>query len=149
MRFRLMILMAAVLLLSGGCVKSVETDYAAPDLGITLRAEDVTPAGMTLVCSQKGGEVTGELLTGSWYQLEKAGDGGWVPLEYIVEGDAVWDSVGIMVPMDDTAKWPVDWTWLYGEIPPGEYRLCKEFLDLREPGDYGRTLGYAEFTLKG
>lgn len=39
------------------------------DWGIALSVKDVTPTGMTLVCSQSGGEITGELQCGSDYSL--------------------------------------------------------------------------------
>lgn len=35
-----------------------------PNWGISLSASDVTPAGMTLICSQSGGDITGTLMTG-------------------------------------------------------------------------------------
>lgn len=128
-----------------GCTKSVETDYAAPDLGIMLTAKDVTASGMTVVCTQSGGEVTGELNTGSWYRLESM-DG--KELDYIIDGEVGWDSIAYFVPMEDTVEWTVDWTWLYGELPSGDYRFCKEFMDFRGAGDFDRTLACAEFTIK-
>ncbi|MBR6789557.1 MAG: hypothetical protein IKM31_01670 [Oscillospiraceae bacterium] len=145
---KLLIPAAAAVLLAGGCMKRVETDYAAPDLGITLTVKDVTAAGLTVVCDQAGGEVTGELLTGSWYRVESLESGAWTPLEYVPEGDVAWDSVAYPVMTDGRTEWPVDWEWLYGGLMPGEYRICKEFMDLREPGDFDRTLAFAEFTIE-
>ena len=39
--------------------------------GIILTAENITSTTLTLVCTQSGGEPTGELETGSWFILEK------------------------------------------------------------------------------
>ena len=44
-------------------------DEGFPDWGITLSVKDVTDSGLTLVCTQSGGELTGELQTGSDYKL--------------------------------------------------------------------------------
>ena len=143
---RFLPLLAGCIFLAG-CMKGVETDYAAPeyDLGVALTAEDVTATGMTLVCTQTGGEVTGELNTGDWYRVESMD--GKEP-DYIIDGEVGWDSIAYFVPMESTVEWTVDWTWLYGELPSGDYRFCKEFMDFRGAGDFDRTLAYAEFTIK-
>lgn len=145
MKHRKILLPLMLMLTLTGCTKGVETDYAAPDLGIMLTAKDVTPAGMTVVCTQSGGEVTGELNTGSWYRLESM-DG--KELDYVVEGDAAWTSEACIVFRNAQTEWAIDWTWLYGELPPGDYRICKEFMDFRGAGDFDRALAYAEFTVE-
>ncbi|MBQ4051681.1 MAG: hypothetical protein IJD13_08620, partial [Oscillospiraceae bacterium] len=139
MRKRMILFSVILGLVLAGCAKSVETDYADPDLGITLTAKNVTPCGMTVVCTQSGGEATGELNTGSWYRLESMD--GKEP-DYIVDGEIGWDSMAYFVPMEDTVEWTIDWAWLYGELPSGEYRICKEFMDFRETGDFDKTLVY-------
>ncbi len=56
--------------------------YTSP-LGVTLTAEDVTPNGLTLVCTQSGGAPTGELQTGSRFWLEVYSESNWFPVKTI------------------------------------------------------------------
>lgn len=41
----------------------------------------------------------------------------------------------------------VDWEWLYGKLSAGDYRMVKEALFVRSPGDYDKFPLYAAFTL--
>ncbi|MBQ3028731.1 MAG: hypothetical protein IJD26_06590, partial [Lachnospiraceae bacterium] len=52
-------------------------DEGFPDWGLTLSVKDVTPSGCTLVCTQSGGSPTGELQTGTDYNLIVLRDGVW------------------------------------------------------------------------
>lgn len=45
-----------------------------PDWGIRLNVENVTPTGITIVCSQSNVDVNEELSTGSYYSLSKYED---------------------------------------------------------------------------
>ena len=116
--------------------------------GIVLAAEDVTPTGMTLVCTQSGGRYTGELQTGSPFSLEQEVNGAWLPVD-TKSGllDWAWTMEGWMIRPDDTTKWDVNWDFLYGELEPGLYRIQKEIMNFRGPGDYTQKLYYAEFAI--
>ena len=50
-----------------------ETSY---DWGITLTAENRTPTGCTLICTQNSGNAA-RLLTGTYYFITKQQTGGW------------------------------------------------------------------------
>lgn len=117
--------------------------------GLTLTAENVTAKGLTIVCTQAGGEVTGELETGSWYTVQRLVNGAWETVEYteIDEDQVGWTAEAWFIPLNDTTEWKVDWTWLYGELPAGEYRIGKEIVDFREAGDYDEAVLYTEFTI--
>ena len=52
-------------------------EFSIENLGITLHAEDVTPDGLTLVCTQDG-TPWGEILTGAPWSLEQWTGDGWV-----------------------------------------------------------------------
>ena len=118
--------------------------------GITLTAEEVTAEGITLVCTQSGGEADGELSTGSAYIIERRVKGKWKKVEYtaIDEDQVAWTTEAWLVPMEETARWQVDWTWLYNELPAGEYRIGKSFSNWRAPGDYDEVMLYASFTVE-
>jgi hypothetical protein len=39
----------------------------------------------------------------------------------------------------------VDWEWLYGNLDNGEYRIVKNVLDFKAPGDFDTHYLAAEF----
>lgn len=48
-----------------------------------LTAKNITPSGLTIVCTQQDGEPTGELQTGSYYGLEMLQDGEWIAVDLL------------------------------------------------------------------
>lgn len=113
-------------------------------LGVTLHAEAVTDKGMTLVCTQSGGNPSGELQTGMAVCLEQKDEkGAWQEVEFY-EAEPVWTDEALMIPRDDTVRWEVDWSWLYGSLPDGTYRLSKEIMDFRGTGDYDTYILYTD-----
>ena len=107
----------------------------AKDWGIVLSAKDVTPVGMTLVISQSGGEVSGQLEYGEAFALETLADGAWEAVPYAVPGDSVaWQAIAYLLPPDKESEMEISWEYLYGSLPAGNYRLSKEFTDFRESG---------------
>lgn len=120
------------------------------DWGITLTAENVTPTGLTIICTQSGGDSAGELQTGSYYIVQKLVEGQWEPVEYteIDEEQVGWTSEAWLIPMDSSVEWEVDWQWLYGELPAGQYRIGKKIMDFVETGNYEKAMFFAEFTIE-
>ena len=117
--------------------------------GITLRLEDITTTGAIIKCEQFGGGATGELQTGSWYIIEKwSEENGWEESAYVIDGEIGWTSEPWLIMKDEVVEWEVNWEWLYGELPVGKYRIGKQIMDWRAPGDYDTVLYYAEFELR-
>ena len=115
--------------------------------GLTLTARDVTPTGLTLVVTQFGGEVRGELMTGLSFVVERLSDGTWTELPSVTGETAAWNDLAVLIPSNGAREMEVDWSWLYGELPPGQYRIGKKFTDLVEPGEYEERMMYARFTV--
>ena len=114
--------------------------------GLVLAAEDVTDTGLTLRFVQSGGNPSGELETGSLYWLERETGDGWEKMEPLIE-DLAWTMEAHLIAMDDETEMAVDWTALYGQLPPGSYRLGKTVMDFRGTGDYDQRDYYAYFTV--
>lgn len=116
--------------------------------GVKLTAKNITPSGLTIVCTQQDGEPTGELNTGSYYGLEVLRDGEWATVELLpMEGELAWTSEAWTIPENADTEWDVDWSRLYGELPAGTYRISKSVMDFRGTGDYGTKIYYAGFDL--
>lgn len=114
--------------------------------GITLTAKNVTAQGMTLSCAQRGGRADGNIETGSEYWIEKRENGGWVKVQPLVE--PVWDMMAHFLPSGGDLEWELDWTWLYGELGAGTYRICKNFMVFKESGASEGRNYCAEFEIK-
>ena len=121
--------------------------FCTSPLGVTLTAEDVTPNGLTLVCTQSGGAPTGELQTGSRFWLEVYSEGNWFPVKDDME-DVFWTMEAWSIPRNKRVEWSVSWKTLYGSLPAGHYRIGKEIMDFRAGGDYDEYIYYAEFTVE-
>lgn len=116
--------------------------------GVKLTAKNITPSGLTIVCTQQDGEPTGELQTGSYYGLEMLQDGEWVAVELLpMEYELAWTSGAWMIPNNAETEWEVNWSRLYGELPAGSYRISKSVMDFRGTGDYDTKTYYAGFDL--
>jgi len=116
------------------------------DWGITLSVKDVTPTGMTLVCSQSGGTITGDLQCGSDYSLLVNSDGNWNAVPYLVD-EVAWTMEAYDIPLDDSIEFELKWERLYGELPAGTYRVVKGFMDFRGTGDYDTETYHTEFEI--
>ena len=125
-----------------------DTEPTNYDWGVTLEATEVTSKGMTLVCHQSGGANVVELSTGSFYTLQRQDKKEWVDVDTLPqEGEIAWDALAWLIKVDDSTNWDVAWGWLYGELPAGTYRIGKEIMNFREPGDFDTMMCYAEFTI--
>lgn len=122
------------------------------NLGITLSVKDVTPSGLTLVVAQSGGEPTGYLQTGEPYCLFALVGETWKAVEELPLPEGVdgygWNSLAYNIPMESSTEFEIDWSWIYGELPAGKYRLKKEFVDFRKTADYITVTYTVEFTIE-
>lgn len=95
---------------------------------VTLTAEDVSSAGLTLVITQYGGPDGETLFTGSYFTIQQQRGGEWDELS--PEGGAPeWTDEQLTIPAGGSSRWTVDWRWLYGELEAGHYRIGKEISD--------------------
>ena len=116
--------------------------------GVALEAQSVTQKGLTLLCHHSGGENVAELHTGTYYVLQKLENESWVDVEYLPQEHPVgWTMEALLIEKESTTSWNVNWEWLYGELPAGEYRIGKVITNFRGTGDYDEELCYAEFVI--
>lgn len=121
-------------------------DSVQEKLGIHLGIKDLSPTGVTLIFSQYGGNPTGELQFGEEYIIEKKNGEEWDTVDTIIDKYA-WNALAYWIKKDSDAEQKIDWTWLYGELPSGKYRLYKEVTDFRAGGDYDEYPIYAHFEI--
>ena len=126
----------------------LDAEERTDEWGLTLKAESVTPTGCTLVFEQQGGSAEGELETGESYILQVKKDGEWQKAETVRE-DYAWKAVAWLIEKDARTEQDVDWEWLYGTLPVGEYRIVKSVMDFVETGNFEERQFFAEFAIIG
>jgi hypothetical protein len=151
---------------SGNCNgrKGTLNSYAEFDItadtpnswGLTFGCEnDASETGITLyagVTDPTTAKIFGDIWTGEDYDIERLDNNGeWETLEPVTEdGELYWNSVGIIIPENDTRKISVNWTNTYGKLPKGTYRISKTFMSYAnaslEPPAVSRTM-YCTFTI--
>lgn len=131
-----------------GEVYSIEKLQSAPtpDCGVELTVENITSDGLTIVCSQSGGSAEGELMTGSYYVVEVQKGDKWEEIPILIENLA-WTAEAWIIPMNDTVRWDVNWSLIYGELSKGHYRIGKEIMNFKGTGNYDKAMLYAEFDI--
>ena len=108
--------------------------------GLTLSVKNVTASGLILVCTQSGGEPTGQLQTGTEYRLMVLENEVWKEVPTVIDNIG-FNSLAYLIPLEDSVELEINWEWLYGKLPVGIYRIEKEFIDFKETGKYD-TAGY-------
>ncbi len=134
------------LMTMGWLESAVDMDADFPDWGLTLSVKDVTPTGLTLVCTQNGGNPTGRLTCGTDYRLLVSENGKWKNVPTVLE-EYGWDDLGYRLLEGKDTEFELSWEWLYGTLTAGTYRLAKEFSDHRGPGDYDTAMYWVEFKI--
>lgn len=123
-----------------------------PDWGLSLSVKNVSATGLTLVVAQSGGEPTGTLETGETYRIITLVDGAWRTVEELPLPEGVdaraWNSIAYLIPMEDSREFDINWSWIYGELPAGTYRLIKGFMDFRETANYDTFDYWVEFEIQ-
>ncbi len=117
------------------------------DRQITMSAENITSTGMTLKIESAG---TAELGTGSEYGLEIYDGKEWKKLPYALENEyeLAWDAVLYLIPQSTGYSKEINWEWLYGELPNGNYRIYKDIQDAAPGKKHEPKRYYLEFTIE-
>lgn len=110
----------------------------------TLIIQDVTPTGLSFFFENSGDIEFGYSEEFVVYTLQ---DGEWIPVPTI-DDIAFTQPIYTIPPRSETTPRNASWYWIYGELPSGYYRFKKSILFLRDPGDFGSRVVYAEFTIR-
>lgn len=120
----------------------------ASELGLLFSLKNITPSGAVLVFDQYDSEApTGELEFGDDFELEVQKNGKWESVPVAVEGEIAFNDIAHIIAPGQSTEAELNWEWLYGELPAGEYRIGKVIHDFRGTGDFDKYTVYAHFIL--
>jgi hypothetical protein len=107
-----------------------------------IKKDTVSPQGLT-ISFQNDSEK--QIVYGKSFWLEKKIDGRWYQVPVSIEGEYGFEDIGYGLSSKMGGEWMVDWEWLYGSLENGDYRIVKDVLDFRAPGDFDTHHLAAEF----
>ena len=113
------------------------------DWGITMTVKNATATGCTLEITQTGGNPTGEIHCGEDYRVQTLAEDGWHNLNMIIDNYAV-PAIAYIVSEDYPRTVNLTWEYQYGILPPGTYRIAKELMDSRAPGDFDEAYHFSQ-----
>ncbi|MET3507281.1 immunoglobulin-like domain-containing protein [Halalkalibacter oceani] len=115
--------------------------------GVTMKAKEGTlsSTGLTVTFENSTDK---QMIYGEYFLLEKNINGSWYEVPVSIGDNYGFDAIGYRLDSTTVLDWPVDWEWLYGSLDSGHYRIIKNILDFRQPGDYDKYDLAAEFTIE-
>lgn len=104
-----------------GC--SNQSSYHPTEVGnVSISISDASATGATVTIKDTNEE---SYTYGEWYEIEKERNGKWYKIKTAIS-EYGFNDVGYLVNDNDELVLTVDWEWLYGKLPSGNYRLLKE-----------------------
>lgn len=136
----------------GEDAEAAAAEMNAPVWNLTMSVRNISATGLTVVFTQSGdfpGCTTGELQYGSDYQLERYNGEGWEHVEALPqEGEIGWTMEAYLIAMNSEHTQNINWSWLYGELEPGRYRISKVVTLFFGVGDMQNATFSAEFDIE-
>ena len=125
---------------------AIENPAVPPDLhGVMMEADFESPVGAVIVLTNGFGN--GRVYYDNSYQIQQKTADVWRYIT-LIGSDAFLDDAHCLSSRQ-ILQLPVYWAWLYGELPPGEYRIGKSVLHRTEDGENTRYDLFADFVLDG
>ena len=115
--------------------------------GIIMEADAVFAMPLGAVIEITNGFESGLIYFDKYYRLQRAADGDWQDMPLLSSDDFPYDAFSLAPGKIVRAN--IYWAWLYGELPPGEYRVAKSFLHRAEDGEETQHELYAALILNG
>jgi type 1 fimbria pilin len=114
--------------------------------GVSMKVKEGTASSTSLTVGFENNS-SSQCIYGEHYWLEKKINGSWYQVPVVIDGNYGFNDIGYNLAAGAKGEWAVDWNWLYGSLDTGEYRLVKDILDFRGPGEYDTYYLTGEFTI--
>lgn|SRR5690625_3832930 len=106
--------------------------------------ESVSPAGLTVIFTNNSENLG---IYGDYFILEQKIEGTWYQVPTTVD-EYGFDDIGYELAPSTSREFLINWDWLYGTLQVGEYRIIKDMLDFRGPGDFDKYYLAAKFAIE-
>lgn len=111
--------------------------------GVTMNMEKYEPnQGVVEIYNGRDKEIR----YGEYFDIQVLHEEQWYSLQ-VPEGIA-YKTLAYGVEPGESREWEVNWEYVYGKLPAGKYRMVKDVMDYREPGDFDKYYLAAEFEIQ-
>jgi hypothetical protein len=131
-----------------GAIGVYEHDSELEELGLMVSVKNVSKTGATLIFQQFDSSVKTELSFGENIIIEKKTESGWKEADIAADGEYGYNAVAHLIHLDGTTEYQYDWSWLYGELDAGEYRISVTVTNRQSGGNQDSEVIYAHFVMR-
>ena len=103
--------------------KNIQDKYSK--ISLSIKDGTLSKTGATIIISDISEQ---ENTYGEWFRIDKKTNGFWEELKPI-DDNYVFKDIAYRIGENHQLEMNTDWSKLYGELEPGEYRLVKEIYD--------------------
>ena len=104
-----------------GAIGVYDEDANNDTIGAQALVTKVSKTAATVEFMRYDPQLEGEYMTGEYFSVEKKNGNQWEALD--AKDDVAFKDIGIVIPKDERVSHEYDWTDLYGELEPGDYRI--------------------------
>lgn len=108
-----------------GAIGIINEERANDKIGVTTSIKKVSATGATVEFYRIEPTVEGEIITGEYFSVEKKNGDKWEAVEQ-KRDDIAFKDIAYAISLEDSFRHDYDWSLLYGELTPGEYRINLE-----------------------
>ena len=91
---------------------------------MTIKEGTLNKDGVTVIIKDLSGE---RQTFGEEYRVDVYKNGGWEESEIVLEDNYAWNAIGYRTD-ENGYEMKIQWTWLYGKLEPGHYRIVKSIM---------------------
>jgi len=130
---------------SSSLKQKAESEYGKWGIAMSFEPTGAGKGKLVIERSPEHGEPYGELITGEKYVIKRYDNGAWIECDYI-NGTPQWIMLAYSISENNVYTKEIDYSYIYGVLPPGRYRIYKEISENKTKG-LSETF-YAEFTIE-
>ena len=104
-----------------GAIGVYDEDSGNDEIGAQTVIRKVSKTAATVEFMRYDPQLEGEYMTGEYFSVEKKNGNQWEALD--AKDDVAFKDIGILIPKEEGVSHEYDWTDLYGELEPGDYRI--------------------------
>lgn len=104
-----------------GAIGVYDEDSGNDEIGAQTVIRKVSKTAATVEFMRYAPQLDGEYMTGEYFSIEKKNGNQWEELD--AKDDVAFEDIGIVIPQEDGVSHEYDWSYLYGELEPGDYRI--------------------------
>lgn len=91
---------------------------------MTIKEGTLNKDGVTVIIKDLSGE---RQTFGEEYRVDVYKNGVWEESEIVLEDNYAWNAIGYSTD-ENGYEMKIQWTWLYGKLEPGHYRIVKSIM---------------------